>query len=94
MTMSTHGKYKLLIEGHTNPTVNPADIAGRQEEQTQSLQPLSEIRARAVFNELVKLGIDQNRLIISGLGGERPAAAWEDRDNWWMNRRVEFKIIE
>ena len=86
--------YHVGIEGHANPTVNPDDRAGRQREQVQELQPLSEERAKRILDELVYLGVNRNRLRAYGIGGAQPIAAWTDRDNWWKNRRVEFILVK
>ena len=94
LTLNKHRKYKVRVEGHANPTVNPNDTAGRTREQTQELQPLSQIRAGTIVNELVKLGIESSRLSYYGIGGEHPVAAWTDHDSWWKNRRVEFILTE
>jgi len=85
--------YQVRVEGHANFTVAPDNVAGRQREQAEDLQPLSELRALTVMNYLVRLGIDAGRLSHFGIGGERPMAAWDDRANWWQNRRVEFLLV-
>jgi len=92
--LETNKGYRLRVEGHANPTVNPGDTEGRRREQILELRPVSEIRARAVVDKLVKIGVDPNRLEVYGHGGEYSIAAWEDRNNWWKNRRVEFILIE
>ena len=86
--------YQVRVEGHANPTVNPKDTQGRQREQTLELQPLSESRAKTIVDNLVKLGVNQSRLSSFGIGGTRPVAAWEDKNNWWKNRRVEFLLVK
>ena len=86
--------YKVWIEGHANPTVDPGDRARYQREQTLELQPLSEARAKRILDELVMIGIDSNRLKSYGLGGAQPIVPWEDKDSWWKNRRVEFILIK
>ena len=86
--------YRVRVEGHANPTVNPDDIEGRQREQALELLPISGMRAQAIVDELVKLGADPGRLEVRSRGGEHPVAAWEDHDNWWKNRRVEFTVVE
>jgi outer membrane protein OmpA-like peptidoglycan-associated protein len=91
--LSANSEYRLLVEGHANPTVNPANRAARRREEAEELLPMSVIRARAVAERLVKLDVDPNRIGFYGLGGERPVAAWEDVKNWRKNRRVEF-ILE
>ena len=85
--------YRVFIEGHANPTVNPDDKTGSIREQTLELLPLSESLAKAIMIELVMLGIDPQRLKSYGLGGAQPLVPWEDRDNWWKNQRVEILLI-
>jgi len=90
--------YSVRIEGHANPTTPPG-TAEREEEEVGAphilgLQPLSEARAQTVLEYLVGLGVDRARLSAVGLGGTVIIAEYEDRDNWWKNRRVEFILIE
>ena len=86
--------YKVNVEGHANPTVNPSDTAGRQLEEVSDLLPLSKLRAMNIVSYLTKLGINPDRLSASGIGGQKPIAAWDDKDNWWKNRRVEFLLTK
>jgi len=88
--------YKVRIEGHANPISAP-NSRQRIIEQTRGLyrgdkglQPLSEERAKAVLNYLVKLGVDRSRLTAIGMGASRIRAQFTDKANWWKNRRVEF----
>ncbi|MDR2964608.1 MAG: OmpA family protein [Treponema sp.] len=83
--------YRVQVEGHANPT-QPAGPA-RDREQVE-LQRLSEARARAVVDQLVRYGVARNRLSAIGAGGSSPVVPFEDRDNWWKNRRVEFILIK
>ena len=80
--------YRVTVEGHANLTAETE--LGRRLEQERELRPLSEQRAKFVVDYLVKLGVDRNRLNAVGVGGARPVAQYEDRGNWWKNRRVEF----
>jgi len=82
--------YRVQVEGHANPTqpVGPA----RDLEEAE-LKRLSEERARVVVDILVRNGVARNRLYYYGVGGSNPIAAFEDHDNWWKNRRVEFILI-
>jgi outer membrane protein OmpA-like peptidoglycan-associated protein/flagellar hook assembly protein FlgD len=80
--------YKVQVEGHANPVLRT------QAEETSELQPLSESRARSVVNMLVEFGVARNRLSAIGMGGTQPVVKYEDRDNWWKNRRVEFILIK
>jgi len=88
--------YSIRIEGHANPTTPPGTEL-RAEEETGSpnilgLQPLSEERAQTVLEHLVDLGVERDRLSAVGMGGARVLVEYEDRDDWWRNRRVEFLL--
>ncbi|MCX7654908.1 MAG: OmpA family protein [Treponemataceae bacterium] len=80
--------YKVTVEGHANPVLRTT------REEREQLQPLSEARAKAVMDRLIEYGVDRNRLSYVGRGGTQPVVRWEDRDNWWKNRRVEFILIK
>jgi flagellar hook assembly protein FlgD/outer membrane protein OmpA-like peptidoglycan-associated protein len=90
--------YKITVEGHANPTTAPNTQARRNEENGSpgeiGLQPLSENRAKATVDFLVGFGVSRSRLSSIGMGGTRPVISFEDRDNWWKNRRVEFILIK
>ena len=81
--------YTVTVEGHANNVSGTAD-----EENTnkygKALVPLSQERAEFVMAQLKKYGVSGSRLSAIGMGGTKPVAAREDRDNWWKNRRVEF----
>ena len=55
---------------------------------------LSENRAKAVFNYLIKKGINRNRLRYRGYGYSEPLTQSEQEDERKRNRRVEVKLIE
>ncbi|MBE6350027.1 MAG: flagellar motor protein MotB [Spirochaetaceae bacterium] len=82
--------YKVTIEGHAN------NISGTDAEETSTengnipLIPLSEERAAAVKQILIKNGVEGSRLTTVGRGGTQPIVSRSDKDNWWKNRRVEF----
>jgi flagellar hook assembly protein FlgD len=80
--------YRVQVEGHANPVLRTAA------EETNELQPLSERRARATVEFLAGFGVNRNRLSAIGMGGKRPVVRYEDHDNWWKNRRVEFILIK
>ncbi|MDR2094393.1 MAG: OmpA family protein [Treponema sp.] len=84
--------YKVQVEGHANPTTN--EPAARAKEEREELQPLSEARARAIVERLTSFGVTRNRLSSLGLGGTQPVVPFNDRPNWWKNRRVEFILIK
>jgi flagellar motor protein MotB len=80
--------YKIQVEGHANP------VARTVQEERNELQPLSEARAKMVMNMLIEFGVSRSRLSSVGMGGTQPVVKYEDRDNWWKNRRVEFILIK
>lgn len=82
-------RYKIGIEGHA-VMINWADEAKGKKEQESELLPLSQKRADAVKDYLVKLGIASARVRTDGIGGARPIVSFGDLDNRWKNRRVEF----
>jgi len=80
--------YKVQVEGHAN------NVTGTQKEEDSELIPLSLQRADAVRTFLIQNGVDSARLSSIGMGGTRPVAKRNDRENWWKNRRVEFILIK
>jgi outer membrane protein OmpA-like peptidoglycan-associated protein len=73
---------KIEISGHT-------DNVG-----SQSLnQKLSEDRAKAVVDYLVKRGIHKDRLKAAGYGPSRPVATNDTEEGRQQNRRTEFEIV-
>ncbi|MGW8161064.1 MAG: OmpA family protein [Desulfobulbales bacterium] len=57
-------------------------------------QKLSERRAKAVVDYLVKQGIDKNRLTMEGFGETRPAASNATKEGRELNRRVEVLLTK
>jgi OOP family OmpA-OmpF porin len=74
-------KYKAEIQGYTDNT-GPASYN----------QKLSERRAKAVYEALIKLGIDKNRLSYKGYGEENPVASNDTKEGRAQNRRVIAKL--
>jgi len=70
---------KISIEGHTDNVGTPA-----------SNQKLSESRAKAVMDAVVKAGIAKDRLSSKGLGQTAPIADNRSDDGKAKNRRVEL----
>jgi Mg-chelatase subunit ChlD len=81
--MKKETKLKFQIQCHTDD-VGDAKIN----------QILSQKRAEAVKNELVKKGIDKSRLIAKGFGESVPIADNKTKEGKSMNRRTEFLIME
>lgn len=74
---------KIEIRGHT-------DNIGKDEYN----QNLSEARARAVVDYVVKLGTDKDRISFKGFGSSSPVASNDTEEGRKLNRRVEFHILE
>ena len=74
---------KLRIEGHTDKR-GPASYNLR----------LSDRRAAAVRNYLVRKGVDAKRLVSKGYGESRPKVPNTSKKNMAINRRTEFFILE
>ncbi len=73
---------KVSIEGHT-------DNIGDKEYNME----LSKLRAGAVAEELEKLDISGERMVIKGHGEEKPAADNDTSEGRALNRRVEIRSI-
>jgi outer membrane protein OmpA-like peptidoglycan-associated protein len=87
--------YQITVEGHANPTTAPGTAARTAEEAGTrtviGLVPLSNDRAKAVVDYLVaNHEVNRTKLSTIGIGGERTVAAWDDDEENWKNRRVEF----
>lgn len=94
--LTKFGDYKVTVVGHANRAT------AYEEEETQdnpkmwgpALIPLSQERAAFVKEYLVKHGISSDRLATEGKGGTQLVVDWQDKDNNWKNRRVEFILIK
>jgi outer membrane protein OmpA-like peptidoglycan-associated protein/tetratricopeptide (TPR) repeat protein len=83
-TLKGHPEFRLTeIAGYTDAHGNPARN-----------QSLSEQRAQAVHEALVRGGIAANRLVARGYGSRCPRADNATPAGRDHNRRVEFKILE
>jgi len=81
--LTEHPKIDISIEGHTD---NTGSAAGNQK--------LSEKRAAAVKDYLVKKGVSADRMVTSGYGQTQPIADNKTAKGRAANRRVEFKIAK
>ena len=88
LQIKSRGSVKVLVQGYAN------NVSNTEWENVNELIPLSRLRANTIMNLLVKRGIDSEILSYEGLGGANPIAAWEDRESWWKNRRVEFIVTK
>lgn len=71
---------RVVIEGHTS-----------SEGEESYNRSLSQRRARAVVDELVRRGLAADRLTASGAGESRPIAPNDDEAGRSLNRRVEVR---
>lgn len=74
---------KIEVMGHT-------DNDGNESEN----QKLSEARAKAVSDYIIKSGIDKNRVNHIGFGSKKPLKPNDTEENKLINRRVEVKITK
>jgi outer membrane protein OmpA-like peptidoglycan-associated protein len=88
--LTKYKNYRVIIEGHANPT-KPEGPA--RERERYSLTHLSEQRALKVLEELGALGISYERMTVLGAGFSELLAPYNDYENVWKNRRVEFILI-
>ena len=77
--LAEHPEVKLSVEGHTD---SDGDFDMNQQ--------LSDDRARTVMNQLVAMGIAQDRLISKGFGESKPMDTNDTPEGKANNRRVEF----
>ena len=81
--MNENAQMKIEISGHTDKT-------GSEPLNSK----LSEARAKAVVDYLVKKGIDRTRMEFKGFGSLQPISDNSTPAGRAKNRRVEFKILE
>ena len=73
----------IRIEGHTDST-------GDAETNLE----ISEQRARAVFNALVSLGVEEGRFTTAGMGEDFPIASNDTEEGRAQNRRVDVILLD
>jgi outer membrane protein OmpA-like peptidoglycan-associated protein len=78
-----------------NPEIR-VEIGGHTDNQGSRSynQELSQRRAQAVFEWLVRNGIDAGRMTVRGYGLTRPIASNDTPEGQAQNRRIEFTVIE
>jgi outer membrane protein OmpA-like peptidoglycan-associated protein len=79
--MKENPNYLLIINGHTDNVGKP-----------ESNLTLSEKRANAVKNYLLKGGVEESRLTAQGFGDTKPLVENTTAENKAKNRRVEFIV--
>ena len=87
--------YKVTIQGHANRVSDNLDeeTVDNLNEWGRALGPLSQERADAIRDYLIKKGVSKSSITTEGMGGTKPVVNPKDTDNNWKNRRVEF-ILE
>jgi Mg-chelatase subunit ChlD len=80
---------------NANPTVQ-VELGGHTDSDGDAAynQKLSESRAKAIKDFLVKQGVDKDRLSVIGYGESQPKYPNDSPDNMYLNRRTEAKIIK
>jgi len=81
----------IIIEGYSNPTQPEGPARAREENE---LRMLSRLRALTVVDELRQYGVNLDRRSVQGAGSSRLVAPYNDPQNNWKNRRVEFILIQ
>lgn len=90
-TLQDNKTMKVEIQGHVCCTQNGED---GMDLDTREMK-LSENRAKAIYDFLIKNGIDKNRLSFKGFGRSNPKFPLElTSEEEQANRRVEIMIIE
>ena len=83
--------YQALVD---NPEMNILIIGHTDNVGTDTYnQKLSEGRAKSVRNEMVRRGIDPDRIEWKGMGESQPITTNDTEEGRATNRRVEIKIL-
>ena len=91
---------KLILDGVADTLLAAPDLKVEIGGHTDSFGPesynqgLSERRAQAVLEYLVKRGVDAGRLSAKGYGESQPIASNETAEGRELNRRVELKLLD
>ncbi|MBK8621175.1 MAG: OmpA family protein [Saprospiraceae bacterium] len=80
--MDRYPDFNMIISGHTDNVGRPAFN-----------QTLSERRAKACYDYLIKQGVSDSRLNYAGYGDSRPITTNANDKGKALNRRVEFNLI-
>lgn len=86
---------KLIRFLHENESIR-IEISGHTDNTGSASynRDLSDKRARAVYNFLVKNGITPERMVTKGRGPDEPIATNDTEEGRQLNRRIEFRIIK
>src|SRR6185295_5328001 len=72
----------VVIEGHAS-----------EEGSYEYNYNLSNLRARSIYEELVKAGVHPKRMSTRGMGEVEPVALGSEEERLALNRRVDFHIV-
>jgi len=86
--MKAHPEIKIEIQGHTDRTYR-----GKKKDAFEYNKRLSELRARSVFKQLDKMGVDARKMSIRGFSYLHPMEKESNPKARSLNRRVEFRRI-
>jgi outer membrane protein OmpA-like peptidoglycan-associated protein/tetratricopeptide (TPR) repeat protein len=81
--LQTNASLKIEIGGHT-------DNVGSKAHNNE----LSDMRAKAVYDDLIRRGIDKNRLSFKGYADKKPIASNNTPEGRATNRRTEFRVLK
>ncbi len=92
LTASSNAEIKRLEQLLKSKSTVTAKLVGHTDNvgSASSNQALSQARAQAVYQALIKAGIAANRLSYEGLGEEQPIASNASASGRSQNRRTEF----
>ena len=91
-TLKEHSDLKVEIQGHIC-CLDEAEEDGLDYDTEE--KKLSENRAKAIYNYLIRNGIDESRLTYKGYGHTQPKIKYEKTpEEEQINRRVEIKVLE
>jgi outer membrane protein OmpA-like peptidoglycan-associated protein len=79
--------YRVRITGYANP------LRPTAREERNVLVPISRERAKAAAAMLEFYGVAARRMVTVGAGGANPIAGYNNRGDWYRNRRAEITII-
>ena len=84
--------YGLKLEAHS---LNIYEIGSKKyDDEEKILLPVTERRAAAVKDALIKLGMNPAVITTEALGSKYPNAPVNDQKQWWKVRRVEFIMTD
>ncbi len=81
---------EVTIEGHAVQIYQDAER--RDQEQQETLIPLSRARAEAIRQALIDRDVSGDRLTVEAKGGSEPIVPHDNLEERWRNRRVEFEL--